>query len=86
MDMIEIGRLIRDARKRMGHSQQALGAMIGMSRATISGLETGKITEVGIRKVIALCAALGLEVNVETRQRYPTLQALRQINHEQDHG
>jgi HTH-type transcriptional regulator / antitoxin HipB len=48
-----------------------------MSRATISGIENGTIAEIGIRKVAALCAAVGLELAVRAQSRRPTLQALR---------
>ena len=78
MSMIEIGLAVRDARKQRKLTQQQLGALLGMSRATISGIETGRIAEVGIRKVVALCAVLDLEITVGKRRPYPTLQELRQ--------
>ena len=78
MSMTEIGLAIRDARKQRKLTQQQLGALLGMSRATISGIETGRIAEVGIRKVVALCAVLDLEITVGKRRPYPTLQELRQ--------
>jgi transcriptional regulator with XRE-family HTH domain len=77
MDMIEIGAAIREARMQRKLTQEQLGEMLGMSRATISGIETGKVLEVGIRKLMALCTALGLEVSVGQRHGYPTLQELR---------
>lgn len=86
MDMNEIGEVICQARKQKKLSQSQLGQMLGMSRATISGIETGKIAEVGIRKVMSVCAALGLEVSVGQRRPYPTLQELRQENREQKLG
>jgi len=78
MNMIEIGMAIRHARKEAGLTQQQVGALLGMSRATISGIETGRIAEVGIRKIAALCSALELEIAVVKRRPYPTLQELRQ--------
>lgn len=86
MNMQEIGLVMREARKQMGLSQEQLGRLLGMSRATISGIETGKIAEVGIRKMMALCATLGLELYAGQRHPYPTLQALRQENHEKKRG
>jgi transcriptional regulator with XRE-family HTH domain len=82
MDMTEIGTRLRETRTRQKLSQAELGKRLGMSRATISGIETGKVAEVGIRKMMALCAALGLELSVGQRRRYPTLQELRQEQHE----
>ena len=78
MNMVEIGLAVRDARKQRKLTQQQLGALLGMSRATISGIETGRIAEVGIRKMAALCSALDLEITVGKRRPYPTLQELRQ--------
>lgn len=83
MNMNEIGTAIREARRQRKLSQEQLGRLLGMSRATISGIETGKVAEVGVRKLMALCAALGLEVSVGARRAYPTLQVLRQEAHEQ---
>ena len=85
MNLTEIGLAIRDARKRRKLTQQQLGALLGMSRATISGIETGKIAEVGIRKMAALCGALDLEITVGKRRPYPTLQELRQAQRGQSH-
>ena len=78
MNLVEIGSVIRESRKQRKLTQQQLGAMLGMSRATISGIETGRIAEVGIRKMAALCAVLDLEILVGKRRPYPTLQELRQ--------
>ncbi len=78
MTLNDIGEVIRTSRKQRKLSQQQLAASLGMSRATISGIETGRIAEVGIRKMAALCSALGLEITVGKRRAYPTLQELRQ--------
>jgi transcriptional regulator with XRE-family HTH domain len=80
MELNEIGALIKEARKSKGLSQEAVGKSLGMSRATISGIETGKIAEVGLRKTMMLCAVLGLEINAAPRRKYPTLQELRKEN------
>ncbi|MBF0407857.1 MAG: helix-turn-helix domain-containing protein [Candidatus Riflebacteria bacterium] len=82
MNLSEIGIAIRTARKKTRMTQDELGRILGMSRATISGIETGNINEIGIRKIIALLAVLGLELFVGQKQRYPTLQQLRRENHE----
>lgn len=86
MDMNEIGAVIREARTQRKLSQEQVGKMLGMSRATISGIETGKVVEVGVRKLMALCAAVGLEVSVGVRRPYPTLQELRKEAHDQKRG
>jgi transcriptional regulator with XRE-family HTH domain len=76
MHFDEIGKLICTARKSNKLTQQALAAQLGMSRATISGIEQGSIPEIGMRKMMALCAALGLELEVQARGKRPTLQQL----------
>jgi len=86
MNMTDIGATIRAARKQRGLTQEQLGKPLGMSRASISGLETGNITEMGIRKVMALCASLGLELQVVQRRSYPTLQELRKEVREKKRG
>ena len=80
--MVEIGVAIREARTQRELSQEKVGRMLGMSRATISGIETGKVVEIGVRKLMALCAVLGLEFSVGLRRQYPTLQELRREAHE----
>jgi transcriptional regulator with XRE-family HTH domain len=82
MDMFEIGAAIRAARTQRKLSQERVGKLLGMSRATISGIETGKVVEVGVRKLMALCAVVGLDVSVGERRPYPTLQDLRKEAHD----
>jgi transcriptional regulator with XRE-family HTH domain len=78
MDLREIGRLICVARKSKKLSQTSLAQQLGMSRATISGIENGTVPEIGIRKILAICAALGLELLAQERSKRPTLQQLLQ--------
>jgi HTH-type transcriptional regulator / antitoxin HipB len=73
MNLTEVGLLIRQTRKAAGRSQAALAHPLGMSRATVSAIENGTIGEIGIRKVMALCAALGLELSVAPKRRRPTI-------------
>ena len=76
MDLGEIGQLICKARKSRKLSQAALGQQLGMSRATISGIENGTVPEIGIRKILSLSAALGLELIAQEKTKRPTLQQL----------
>jgi len=80
MNMHEIGTLLRVARKAGGQSQQELAKPLGMSRATISAIENGTVGEIGVRKLMALCAALGLSVQVSAVEKRPTLFELREEN------
>jgi transcriptional regulator with XRE-family HTH domain len=77
MNMQSLGEAIRAARKQRHLTQTDLSQQLGMSRATLSAIENGTVTEVGIRKVIALCSALGLELVVQhMAPRRPTLHTL----------
>jgi HTH-type transcriptional regulator/antitoxin HipB len=72
-----MGSTIREARRTAGRTQADLAASLGMSRATISAIENGTIQEIGVRKLAALCAAIGLDIHVGPQRGRPTLQELR---------
>lgn len=76
MDLSEIGKRLREARTATGRSQEDVARPLGMSRATISAIENGTVNEIGVRKLMALCGALGLELSVVAHVR-PTLRDLR---------
>ncbi len=76
MSFGEIGQMIRNARKRRKLTQSSLAEQLGMSRATISGIENGTVAEIGIRKILSICAALGIELVAQEKTRRPTLQQL----------
>lgn len=77
MEMQNLGANIRAARKQRKLTQTDLSEMVGMSRATLSGIENGTVSEVGIRKVMALCSVLGLELTVQAfAPSRPTLHTL----------
>ena len=80
MNLLQIGAALREARKTSGQSQQELAKPLGMSRATISAIENGTVSEIGVRKLMALCAALGLSISVSGPEKRPTLFELREEN------
>ncbi len=71
-----IGSAIAEARHARKKSQAELAKSLGMSRATISGIENATVREIGVRKLMALCASVGLELSVRPQGR-PTLQELQ---------
>ena len=73
MDFFTAGSMIREARRKAGLTQAELAKSLGMSRATISQLETGVIVELGVRKLGQICDRLGLEVAVQPRRTQLTL-------------
>lgn len=76
MDFVQIGGVIREARMARGCTQEEIARLLGMSRATISGIERGTVNEIGVRELMAVCAAVGLELNAAIHVR-PTLRELR---------
>ena len=78
MGLRELGQKLREARKACDLSQHEIASSLGMSRATISAIENGTIGEIGVRKLMALATALGLELLLDTRRDRPTLQQLRE--------
>jgi transcriptional regulator with XRE-family HTH domain len=78
MTLQDIGQTIARTRKRKKITQSSLAAALGMSRATVSGIENGTVPEIGIRKVLSLCTALGIDLVAQEKTRRPTLQQLLQ--------
>lgn len=77
MTLQEIGPVLKDARKRGKLSQEQLARPLGMSRATISALESGRCDEIGFVKLAALLDGLGLDIMVCPRKSRPTIDDLR---------
>jgi HTH-type transcriptional regulator / antitoxin HipB len=86
MTLSEIGQRLRTARKSAQRSQAELAQSLGMSRATISAIENGTVGEIGVRKLMALSTAVGLELSVAARRERPTLQELREQRRAADSG
>lgn len=78
MDIQEIGQKLREARKSLRRTQAEVAAPLGMSRATVSAIENGTVSEIGVRKLMALCASLGLALSVAPRGQRPTFIELRE--------
>lgn len=77
MQLPELGAVLREARKKARLSQQQLAKPLGMSRATISAIETGRCEEIGFSKLAALLSTVGLEIMVAPRKGRPTIDDLR---------
>lgn len=69
MYLIELGQRIRSRRLERKISQQQLAAMVGLSRESISRLESGTLNDLGIKKVIAIADALGMQLAIEPGER-----------------
>lgn len=73
-----IGENIRKERKRQKISQGNLAKTLGMSRSTISQIESGIVQDIGIRKLIRILDHLGLELRVRPAGAPPTLDELKE--------
>jgi transcriptional regulator with XRE-family HTH domain len=76
--LFEIGKHIRQERKKRKLSQARLGELLGMSRTTIGQIENGTVQDVGIRKLIRILEILDLELRVRLAGSPPTLDELRE--------
>lgn len=77
MDLAEIGALFRAARRQHHRTQADLARELGMSRATLSALESGRCDEIGVRKLTRLLETVGLDLSVAPKKGRPTLDDLR---------
>lgn len=71
MDLYEIGAAIRRERHNRKMTQEQLAKRAGVSRTTIWQVETGKLDDLGIRKLIRIAEALGLGLRLETLMDAP---------------
>ena len=76
--LFEIGDNIRKERKLRNLSQEKLARALGMSRATISQIESGTVQEIGVRKLLRILDFLDLELRVRPSGAPPTLDELRE--------
>ncbi|MDA3901871.1 MAG: helix-turn-helix transcriptional regulator [Desulfuromusa sp.] len=76
--LFKIGEYIRLERKQRKMSQSALAKLLGMSRSTISQIETGTVQDIGVRKLIRILEVLDFELRVRPAGSPPTLDELRE--------
>ena len=64
MQLNEIGRAVGQRRAELQLSQAQLAKLTGLSRLTINELESGKIKDLGISKIIVLLNVLGVNLDL----------------------
>jgi transcriptional regulator with XRE-family HTH domain len=73
----DLAKAIAEHRKRLGFTQQNLADRAGVSRLLIARLETGRLPEIGAKKLIRILNAAGLDLRITTlNQQRPTLDDL----------
>jgi HTH-type transcriptional regulator/antitoxin HipB len=78
MLLANLGPIFKEARRKAKLSQAELAAPLGMSRATISAIESGRCDELEFSKLSALLDQMGLEIIVRPRTSRPTIDELRE--------
>jgi HTH-type transcriptional regulator/antitoxin HipB len=81
MDLTGIIEVIERRRAERGVTQEALAEMAGVSRRTLNSFFSGK-TEIGLRRLLRIAAALDLTLALSPGQGRPTESELAAIFHE----
>lgn len=61
--MNKIGRIIRDARKKKGYTQEELAEMVGVKKSAVAKWENGRVSEIKRSNLNMLSKALGINPN-----------------------
>jgi transcriptional regulator with XRE-family HTH domain len=67
MQLYEIGQSVAKRRAELDLTQAQLAKLSGLSRFTVNQLETGKVKDLGINKLIPLLSVLGIELTASPR-------------------
>ncbi|HDR9133241.1 helix-turn-helix domain-containing protein [Burkholderia vietnamiensis] len=67
MQLYEIGLAVAKRRAELDLTQAQLAKLAGLSRFTVNQLETGKVKDLGINKLIPLLSVLGIELTAKPR-------------------
>ena len=78
MDLKEFGAHMAQLRKSKKVSQEQLSRDLGISRATISSLENGTSSDVGIKKILHILDYLGYELTCKEKSPFPTFEELKE--------
>jgi HTH-type transcriptional regulator / antitoxin HipB len=73
----ELGKAVAQRRKALSLRQQAVAEQAGVTPESLSRFERGRGAEFGSRKLLAVLAVLGLEINVVPTGQAGTLDELR---------
>lgn len=73
----ELGEAVALRRKSMGLRQQAVAEQAGITPESLSRFERGRGAEFGTRKLLAVLAVLGMELNIVPSGQSGTLDELR---------
>lgn len=78
MDMNDLATVVQRARKGKRLTQEDLAKRAGVSRPLLANLETGRLGELGVTKLLRILHVLGLDLRLtELNLSRPTLDDLR---------
>ena len=73
----ELGKAVTARRQALGLQQAVVAAQAGITAETLSRFERGRTAEFGARKMLAVLAVLGMELDLVTVGQSGTLDELR---------
>ncbi len=76
MEFDELGAAIARLRRDKKISQQTMAEHLGISRTTISLLEKGRASDIGVRKILKILHYLGHDLAIRNKQPWPTFEEL----------
>ena len=75
IDFNDLPKMIAHHRKSMGLTQHQLAAKAGVSRDLIASFESGRLAELGTKRLLRILHALGLDLRISTlNSGRPTLE------------
>lgn len=75
--LFEIGEAVAARRRSLGLKQGVAAAQAGISQETLSRFERGNVAEFGARKLLAVLAVLGMELQISETVASGSLDELR---------
>ncbi len=79
MDIRTAGHLIAERRRARGLTLRELAAAAGVGRSTLAALEAGKLGELGFAKILRICAAIDLVIEIRPPELDTPLMAHRHL-------
>lgn len=76
MNFQELGQFVKQARKAKGIRQQQMADDLGLARATLSGFESGRVADIGLRKVLKMLEYLRYDFTLQAASPLPTFESL----------
>jgi transcriptional regulator with XRE-family HTH domain len=75
--LLELGQAVSARRRAAGLKQAEVAAQAGITAESLSRFERGRAVEFGTRKLLAVLAVIGLELDIVVTGRSGTLDELR---------